>query len=75
MTIGGGYMNIKRQRMSQNMTQQQLADKLNVVRTTVAMWENGNSMPRSDKLPELARILKCNVSDLFDRKCDQENRR
>ena len=59
-------MNIKDKRVSLNMTQDELAEKLNVSRATIAMWETGKAMPRADKLPELAKILGCTVSDLFD---------
>ena len=58
-------MNIKEKRMSKGMTQEELGTRLNVTRSTVAMWENGESMPRADKLPELAKILQCDISDLF----------
>ena len=51
--------------MSKGMTQEELGTRLNVTRSTVAMWENGESMPRADKLPELAKILQCDISDLF----------
>ena len=60
-------MDIKEKRMSLNMTQGDLAARINVSRTTVAMWETGAAMPRADKLPELAKILECDVSDLFDK--------
>ena len=48
------------------MTQQNLADELKINRSTVAMWEAGESFPRADKLPLLARILGCTISDLFE---------
>ncbi|HCB94414.1 MAG TPA: hypothetical protein DEP65_01205 [Ruminococcus sp.] len=56
---------IKELRQSIGITQEQLAEQLNVGQSTVAMWERGINMPRSDKLPELAKVLKCEVSDLF----------
>ena len=58
-------MKIKNKRMSLNMTQDELAEELNVSRATIAMWETGKAMPRSDKLPELAKVLGCEISDLF----------
>ena len=61
-------MRIKILRMSKNMTQEQLANKLNIQRSTVAMWETGEAMPRSDKLPLLAEILNCSIADLFEEK-------
>lgn len=59
-------MDIKSKRMSLNMTQDELAQKLSIQRTTVSMWETGEAMPRADKLPELAKILQCDIADLFD---------
>ena len=41
-------------------------EKLNVLQSTVAMWESGDNTPRTEKLPELAEILKCTIDDLFD---------
>lgn len=61
-------MNIKSIRESNNMTQEQLAEHLNISRTSVTMWESGEVMPRADKLPELARILGCTIDELFEDK-------
>lgn len=58
-------MNIETLRVSKNMTQEQLAEQLGIARSTVAMWESGEAMPRSDKLPELAKILNCSIDELF----------
>ena len=59
---------IKELRLSVGLTQSELADKLNVLQSTVAMWESGDNTPRTKKLPELAENLKCEISDLFDTK-------
>lgn len=56
---------IKTQRESIGLTQLKLSQKLKIARSTVAMWESGRTIPRADKLPALAKILKCNVSDLL----------
>lgn len=56
---------IKDYREKANLTQDQLAAAVNVGRTAVSMWESGDSMPRADKLPDLARVLGCTVDDLF----------
>ena len=57
---------IKELRERLNMTQQELSKKLSVSQGAVAMWENGRAKPSSEKLPFLAEILKCEISDLFD---------
>lgn len=60
-------MKIRERRLSSNMTQDEMAKKLDVTRSTVAMWENGEAMPRADKLPELAKVLGCSIDALFER--------
>ena len=55
-------------RKSVGLTQEQLADKLGVERTTVAKWETGEASPRADKLPKLAEVLGCRIDDLFEKK-------
>ena len=56
---------IKTVRESKNLTQQYIANELGISRTSVAMWETGEAMPRADKLPELAKILGCTIDELF----------
>lgn len=58
-------MNIKRLRVSKNLTQEELASKLKINRTTVAMWESGESLPRAKTLIELARIFDCTVDEIL----------
>lgn len=57
---------IRKLRRAKKMTQSELGALLNVKQATVAMWETGDSIPRADKLPELARILGCRIDDLFE---------
>ena len=58
-------VNIKNKRESKGLTQEELGKMLGVNRSTVAMWETGEAMPRADKLPELAKILGCSIDDLY----------
>ena len=58
-------MNIKNKRESKGLTQEELGKMIGVNRSTVAMWETGEAMPRADKLPELAKILGCSIDDLY----------
>ena len=60
-------MRIKHFREKKNISQESLADQLSVDRTTITKWETGAAMPRADKLPEIARVLGCEVSDLFEK--------
>lgn len=59
-------VNIKKAREKVGLTQQELANELGVVQSTVAMWETQNSLPRTDKLPTLAKILGCTIDELLD---------
>ncbi len=54
---------IKRQDMG--FTQEKLSRLLKVNRSTVAKWETGESQPRSELLPQIAKILNCKIDDLF----------
>lgn len=58
-------MQIKTLRESKNMTQSEIAARLGVNRTAVSMWETGDSMPRAELLPQLAKLLGCTIDDLF----------
>ncbi len=56
---------IKIYREKLGLTQQQLANKMGLYQSTIAMWETGDRLPRSDKLPELAKVLCCRIDDLY----------
>lgn len=56
---------IKSLREKAGLTQEQLGRLLGVGQSTVAMWEAGESKPRADKLPELAKILGCTIDELY----------
>ena len=48
--------NIKKLRKALNMSQEELAKKLNVDRSTIAKWESG-TFPRTSKLQYIAKAL------------------
>ena len=48
-------------------TQQQLAEKIQENRATIAKWEIGSAFPRAEKLPALADALNCSIDYLFGR--------
>ena len=58
-------MNIKRKRLEAGFTQIDLANKLEIDRSTVAKWETGESFPRAEKLIQLAEVLNCTIDDLL----------
>ncbi len=56
---------IKTGRERLGLTQEGLAKRLGVSQQAVTKWETGESRPRAEKLPEIARLLGCSVDDLF----------
>ena len=48
------------------MTQQELADKLNVTDRAVSHWENGRRLPDYSLLSELCVALSVSINELFD---------
>ncbi|PWM77022.1 MAG: hypothetical protein DBY32_09360 [Phascolarctobacterium sp.] len=56
---------IKEMRKKRNLLQKDVAKKLKINRSTVAKWETGCSVPRTDKLKTLAKIFDCSVDDLI----------
>lgn len=52
-------------RMRGNMTQEALAEKMQVSRQTVSKWELDAAFPEMDKAMELCRIFSCTLDNLF----------
>ena len=48
-----------------NMTQEDLAEKMNVSRQTVSKWELDTAQPEMDKAIELCRLFNCSLDNLF----------
>ena len=56
---------IRRLREARGMTQQALAEKLNVSGKAVSKWENGRGYPDISLIPPLSRALGVSVIELF----------
>lgn len=65
--------NIKTLRKQKGYSQEQLADKLNVVRQTVSKWEKGYSVPDADLLEDMAEIFEVDVGELLGKEILNEN--
>ena len=52
-------------RKRENLTQMQLAEKLNITDRAVSKWERGKAMPDSSIMLDLCKILKITVNDLL----------
>ena len=58
--------NIRRFRKAGSLRQEELAERVHVVRQTVSKWENGLSVPDAEQLRDLAAVLEVPVSALLD---------
>ena len=52
-------------RKKNNLTQMQLAEKLNITDRAISKWENGKSMPDSSLMLDLCNELKISVNELL----------
>lgn len=59
-------------RAKANMTQAELAQKLDVSRPAVGSWESGKIRPRLDKLSQIAELFGITVSELMGEPAGQE---
>ncbi len=62
--------NIRNYRKKNNLTQEELASRLHIVRQTVSKWEKGYSVPDADLLQKLAAEFNVSVSDLLGEVCE-----
>ncbi len=69
-------MGFEQCRKRAGLTQEQVAEKLGVDRTTVSKWDTATNMPRADLLFKIASLYGCDVNDLLsttDTKSDEES--
>ena len=59
--------------LSNNMTQESLAEKLNVSRQTISKWEMDAANPEIDKALELCKIFNCSLDNLFREEMDRRS--
>lgn len=64
---------IKELRKENGLTQEQLAEKLNVSGRTVSRWETGTNMPDISLLTELAEFFDISIPELIDGERKSEN--
>ena len=57
--------NLRRLRNKAGLTQQEIADKLDVSRVAIGQWESEKSMPRKANLEQLADLFDTTVADLM----------
>lgn len=57
---------IRMYRKESGLTQEQLADKINVTKSRVSNWEQGINRPDADILADICRALNVSPSSLLD---------
>ncbi len=58
--------NLKTLRKSKNISQETLAEKVNVSRQSVSKWETGDAYPEMNNILELCKIFHCHINDLVN---------
>lgn len=56
---------LKESRLKNHLTQEELAEKLYTDKNQISRWENGKSIPRSEILVQLSKILGVSVDYLL----------
>lgn len=59
---------IREYRERHGLSQEELARRLGIDRSSVAKWESGCNIPRLTHLLELAKIFRCSVDELVESK-------
>ena len=61
MKFGENLYNLRK---SSKMSQEKLAEKMEVTRQSVSKWENGESYPEMEKIMKLCNIFHCKINDM-----------
>lgn len=59
----GKFISLKRK--EKNITQSELAERLNITDRAILKWENGICLPDADNMLDLCKILDITINDLF----------
>lgn len=65
--------NLQILRKMQNMSQEQLAEKLEVSRQAVSKWENGSGYPETEKLITICEIFNCSIDEILKGKFSEDS--
>ena len=64
-------MQFKQLRKRAGLTQEQVAEKMGVDRTTVSKWDMAINLPRAELLPKIALLYGCEVGELLIRDAEE----
>jgi transcriptional regulator with XRE-family HTH domain len=67
----GKFIALKRK--EKNLTQEQLAEQLNISNKTVSKWETGKCMPDYGVIKNLCEVLEITISELLDGEEEKES--
>ena len=56
--------NLQILRKRDNLSQEDLADKLQVSRQAVSKWESGTGFPETEKIIAICEVFKCSMDEL-----------
>ena len=62
-------------RKKEGLSQEELAEKVNVSRQTVSKWESGQSSPEMDKLLILSHLFNISIDELVGKQKDEEKKK
>lgn len=65
--------NLKRIRKENNLSQEQLAEKIGVSRQAVSKWESGQSYPEMDKVLMICKLFNLNIDELMNENIKEVN--
>ena len=65
--------NLRKFRKQKKLTQEELANKLGVIRATYWSYEKGSIMPPYDKLEQIADIFGVSIDELMGRETDKSD--
>lgn len=70
MNLGNNLITLRKK---ENISQEELAERLDVSRQAVSKWESGNGYPETEKLLKICEIFKCNMDTLMKGKIEKTN--
>lgn len=59
-------MSFAKRRKLANLTMAKAAEILDVTPAAVCQWESGKTMPKAEKLPEIAKVYGCTIDELME---------
>lgn len=69
MNLGNNLITLRKR---ENISQEELAEKLDVSRQAVSKWESGSGYPETEKLIKICEIFNCSMDILMKGKIEEE---